>query len=247
MKRIFIVLFTIAVLVAISGCAVVSFWQVVTVTPYECSGQSAQVTDAYVFHEDNAVDFIYDFWTDGGNAGFLLVNNGDGDVTVDLGRSHFIKNGISNDYYLARTYVEEKGYAGDYVVKGRSVMVKEKRYVIVPAHSSRYFSEYSVSNTIFTQENLERFPTSKKEPRLSFDNPEDSPVIFENRVALVCEDGSEHKIIHKFYVSEIVNVNGNRVVKSNSPFTLTNSTRIYYNTYESPRKYYNIYNRRVIE
>lgn len=268
--------------IVLSGCA--PFWQILTVTPFGSTGRLSEEAEGYVFREECGVDFFYDFWASGGNAGFLLVNNGDEDVTIDLGKSHFIKNGLSYDYYLARTFVDENStqhkvaykemetaeavaagtaaiaslvttmaggspmyyspeynYASDKVTRKYSVMTEEKRYVTIPAHSSRYFSEYSISNTVFKKDGLEEYPMGRKEPRLSFAGPDESPVVFENRITLVSGDGTERKVTHKFYVSELVNAGEGKVVKNNYQFE---SGTEYRNVYESPRRYYNKYEKR---
>lgn len=52
--------------------------------------------------EDIVVD--YNFWAQNGQVSFLITNNSDTDVYLDLTRSFLIVNGMTFDYYNNRTY-----------------------------------------------------------------------------------------------------------------------------------------------
>lgn len=54
----------------------------------------------------NADDIVvdYNFWAQNGQVSFVVSNNSDRDVYVDLGRSFLIVNGMTFDYYQNRTY-----------------------------------------------------------------------------------------------------------------------------------------------
>ena len=89
-------------LLAASACSI-SYYQVATVTPESGTGELEE-GKAYAFKEYGEIHIAYNFWEEGGNAGFLVWNNSDEDITIDLGESYFIMNGFANDYYLRRTY-----------------------------------------------------------------------------------------------------------------------------------------------
>lgn len=54
-------------------------------------------------YKNSACDISYDFWTDGGSVCFIVTNNTDDILYVDMSRSFLIKNGIAYDYFLNRT------------------------------------------------------------------------------------------------------------------------------------------------
>lgn len=58
-------------------------------------------TGAYEY-KSNACDVVYNFWSEGGVFSFLIVNNSDDIIYIDLSKSFLIKNGIAYDYYLNR-------------------------------------------------------------------------------------------------------------------------------------------------
>lgn len=45
----------------------------------------------------------YNFWSNGGDAGFVVTNESDEIVYIDLAKSFFIRNGVAYDYFLGRT------------------------------------------------------------------------------------------------------------------------------------------------
>lgn len=47
-------------------------------------------------------EVLYNFWSEGGLFSFLIINNSDEIMYVDLSKSFLIKNGIAYDYYLNR-------------------------------------------------------------------------------------------------------------------------------------------------
>ena len=52
--------------------------------------------------EDIVVD--YNFWSKNGQVSFVITNNSDSDVYVDLSRSFLVVNGMTFDYFQNRTY-----------------------------------------------------------------------------------------------------------------------------------------------
>lgn len=78
-----------------------------TLTPYYqiCKVSSDLPTSANGAYEykNSACDISYDFWTDGGSVSFIVTNNTNEILYVDLSKSFLIKNGIAYDYFLNRT------------------------------------------------------------------------------------------------------------------------------------------------
>lgn len=54
-------------------------------------------------YKNQDCEITYDFWCDGGNPGFIITNNTDKILYVDLTKSFFIRNGFAYDYYLGQT------------------------------------------------------------------------------------------------------------------------------------------------
>ena len=90
-------------IVALTSCS--SYYQIATI-----SSDNARIADngdfAYDFGE---VIIHYDFWSSCGNVSFIVENNTDNDITLDLSNSFFIKNGFAYDYFKNRTDVYTTG------------------------------------------------------------------------------------------------------------------------------------------
>lgn len=57
-----------------------------------------------IYYEDDNCKIIYNFWSNGGNAGFSFYNKTNKNIYLDLEESFFIKNGIAYSYFQNRTY-----------------------------------------------------------------------------------------------------------------------------------------------
>lgn len=90
-------------IVTLASCS--SYYQIATI-----SSDNARIADngdfAYDFGE---VIIHYDFWSSCGNVSFAIENNTDNDITIDLSKSFFIKNGFAYDYFKNRTEVYTTG------------------------------------------------------------------------------------------------------------------------------------------
>jgi len=70
-----------------------------------------------VFEDENC-RVIYDFWWNGGNAGFKIYNKTDENIYINMNESFFISNGNAYDYYLnsktsySKSYSESSGLTG---------------------------------------------------------------------------------------------------------------------------------------
>ena len=88
-----------SLVLALSSCAT-AFQQIASI-----SSPQMKVQDDGKFRYD-AGDIIidYNFWAQNGQVSFVITNNSDNDVYVDLSRSFLIVNGMTFDYYQNRTY-----------------------------------------------------------------------------------------------------------------------------------------------
>lgn len=60
--------------------------------------------DGRFCYNENDLTIDYDFWSDHGKVGFIITNNTDEDIFIDLSRSFLIVNGMTFDYYRNLTY-----------------------------------------------------------------------------------------------------------------------------------------------
>lgn len=80
-----------------SSCVSLPHYQICNVA----SDLPKSSTGAYEY-KSNTCDVVYNFWSEGGLLSFLVVNNSDEIIYIDLSKSFLIKNGIAYDYYLNR-------------------------------------------------------------------------------------------------------------------------------------------------
>lgn len=78
-------------------------------TPYQqiASIFSPQMTlrdDGKFRYDADEIVVDYNFWAQNGQVSFIITNNSDHDIYVDLGRSFLVVNGMTFDYYQNRTY-----------------------------------------------------------------------------------------------------------------------------------------------
>lgn len=92
-------LFIIPLVALLSSCSTLtSYYQICKVS----SDLPTSTTGAYEF-KNSACDVTYDFWNDGGSISFIVTNNTNDILYIDLSKSFLIKNGIAYDYFLNRT------------------------------------------------------------------------------------------------------------------------------------------------
>ena len=84
---------------ALTSCAT-AFQQIATI-----SSSQMKLTDSGKFrYNENDVVVDYNFWAENGQVSFVITNNLDSDVYVDLGRSFLVVNGMTFDYFQNRTF-----------------------------------------------------------------------------------------------------------------------------------------------
>ncbi len=94
MKKIFLLIFLAA---SLSSCRS-TYYQVCKVA----SDLPTSTNGAYAYTDPDC-EVSYDFWSNGGSVDFVVTNNSDKILYVDLSKSFFVKNGVAYDYYLNRT------------------------------------------------------------------------------------------------------------------------------------------------
>lgn len=68
----------------------------------DVSSQLPVIGEGNYQYKDASCSLTYDFWTNGGNPGFVFTNNSDAIIYIDLDKSFFIKNGKAFNYFLNR-------------------------------------------------------------------------------------------------------------------------------------------------
>lgn len=99
MKRLFLLLTATSWLFA--ACSPLFYQQIATLSSENVELKS----DGTFAYEDAMVTIEYDFWSEEGKFSFLVTNNTDDNLYLNLGESYFVNNGYAHDYYQARTYV----------------------------------------------------------------------------------------------------------------------------------------------
>ena len=92
---------------------------------------------SFKFDKDDIV-INYNFWADGGQMSFVITNNMDVDVYVDLNRSFLVVNGMTFDYYQNRTYTTTSSST----VVNSSSFGASNTYAMANAVANAYASSY---------------------------------------------------------------------------------------------------------
>lgn len=84
-----------------SACSPLIYQQIATL-----SSENVNLKDNGAYsYEDGVMTIEYDFWSESGKFSFIIMNNSDDDIYLNLAESYFVNNGYAQDYYQARTYV----------------------------------------------------------------------------------------------------------------------------------------------
>ena len=87
-----------------TSCSSIYYYQIYKVQPIGDLSKS----NHWLIHEDANCIILYDFWEEGGNAGFLIYNKLEKNIYVNMKESFFICNGIAYDYYRNREFTSQK-------------------------------------------------------------------------------------------------------------------------------------------
>lgn len=181
---------------SLTSCATTAhFYQIATI-----ASTQIRISDEGKFRYNNGgIDIEYNFWSEYGKFGFIVTNDTDNDIFIDLSRSFFIVNGLTFDYYQNRTYKSEMTCAPKSTIE-----TKEKEGVWVPSHTSRHFCEFSLLDAPYRECGLPRYPSRKDNASVDFTN-NTTPYAFENRI-MVVNKGQERYLINSFYIQAITNI-----------------------------------------
>lgn len=93
--------FLLVIVIGLSSCAGTTYFQM-----YDLESEDLEFTDDGLLYENEHLLIGYNFWTYGGNGAFIIKNNTDSIVYIDLANSYSVRNGIATPYYLNRTFTE---------------------------------------------------------------------------------------------------------------------------------------------
>lgn len=229
-KRFFLLL---TVMVMTSCGMSVVYYQIATIS----SPQMSVSDDGRFCYNENDLTIDYDFWSDHGKVGFIITNNTDEDIFIDLSRSFLIVNGMTFDYYRNLTYKSgtsgivnnsssEKGITADNWKSMTNELAKdttspdlcnynlettEKRGVWVPAHASRYFCKFSLFKDTYRKCGLPLNPSRKENASIDF-TEKNTPYAFENRL-MIMVNGQEQRLVNYFYINNITNIQESEAIE----------------------------------
>lgn len=210
------------------SCAPISYYQVYKVQPDNNIKQSDSTALVY---ENEDCKITYNFLTR--DAGFMIYNKTNSMLYLNLVECFFIKNGIAFDYYKSKTVTETESstlsstntatvsvasttiplavsnsaQSNFRTTTEHGVSYLQKEIVLIPSNTAKYISEYSITNDIYRDCDLLRFPNSEKEIKTKEFNPTNSPYKFSNRLSYkIGENGTSKNIENTFYVKEITNM-----------------------------------------
>lgn len=193
---------------------------------------NAKVENGKIQYENPQCTIEYNFWADGGNAGFSFYNKTDEIIYIDLAKSFYVQNGVAYDIYKARQWSHgtSVGFASsssygygisrsysksagvivpsvvpDGVAMGETstVSVKEKQIIAVPPHSKKDIETYNVVTGPMLSCDLQRYPSQSANLKYSLEN---TPYRFADIITYkVGENGQTNTINNEFYVSAITN------------------------------------------
>lgn len=123
---------------------------------------------------------------------------------------------------------------------GHSISYNEEKIVCIPSKTSKIITEYNISEYIYRDCDLFKYPTKKQVKSKSFSNTE-SPIVFSNRITYNVEQSENQvKFENEFYISEISNYPESEMLESkyDEYCGQKSATTIKYFSNVSPDKFY---------
>lgn len=127
--------------VSLSSCTK-TYYQICEVKSTELNSDNG-----FYLYTDSVCSVFYDFWCKGGNPGFLVANNTDKFIYVDLENSFYIRNGIANDYFLDCTVTVTKTFGS--INSSFSLSSSQSIYVSSSGSQSAYAHSSGSQSTYF--------------------------------------------------------------------------------------------------
>lgn len=208
----------------LTSCMTRSYYQVYKVTPDD----NITLKENSLVYEDENCKVLYDLWGNGGNIGFAFQNKTDKNIYLNMEESFFIMNGTASNYYQNRVFsnttssgtsvsrgahasrsminqIAVSGFVGIMNASGKTVSYTEEKIVCIPAMSSKNIAEYSITQSLFRDCALLKYPKKNQIKTKSFTKA-NSPLIFSNRIVYaVGLLAKPVKLENEFYGAQITN------------------------------------------
>ncbi|MGL5683796.1 MAG: hypothetical protein ACRDDZ_12200 [Marinifilaceae bacterium] len=160
-------------------------------------------------------EIVYDFWSEYGDASFMLINKSNNYLLVNTEFSYYILNGVSYSLYPNFTYEstpDKEKLPISPQVKALTMLPNGK--VMIPPHGIKRIGLYNISTECHANNKLTMEPSVGKSSSIDF-SEQNSPIKFTNvlSISVIGPNTSTQQIIMPFYVSKITNL---RVKKDNS-------------------------------
>lgn len=203
MKKMYLFFVTFAICSFITSCSS-SYMQIATLKSEQVKLQS----DGSFKSEHQEFTVEYDFWSKYGNVGFLITNNSDKDLYLNLEKSYFINNGYAYDYYQNRVFVySSKSSSTINSTSSRSTAVGSlnsnstiSQYV--NGHSNNYYATINSSSygSYFSKSNISGYSSSSSYTTYS----EKGSTIEYIEDKIVCIPAHSAKYFEEFQASSII-------------------------------------------
>lgn len=253
-----------AALVLSVGCSKKTYYQVYQTAPVKEG--SVEQKGGKLVSETQGGEVMYNFFAEEGDAGFWFTNTTDSVVYIDLAECFFVLNGNANDYYQARGWTttksstitvskkekkdkknkESENTEGTSTSEMKASQVAERQVVIVPPHATKYISEFRIVSKERELCGVKDTPKKSKPEGLSF-TTDNTPVTFSNFITYkIGSKGKRHHVNDLFYVSEIINVNGEAMfesVREKDACGKESGEKVTKLRYATPDRYYVVYKR----
>lgn len=262
MKKLHLSLITAIFTLLISSCSTANYFQI-------CETYSPNTPlqgDRYVYEDDNCT-VAYNFWAENGDAGFVFTNKTDKTICIDLTKSFFVRNNMSHDYFLNRTWHTNANIKAETTSQGISMAIntgetiskEEKSIIFIPANTSKYINEYKIMTAPYRSCDLVRTTSGEKQPvydgfgkviRYEYINglaslmskefnKENSPVNFYNIICYTLEGSNENFTVkNEFYIQKITNKSENEELKDSQTGCNNQKEKTKIMIDQSPNKFY---------
>ena len=186
MKNNTLFIFT-AITIMLSSCIPSAYYQLYKATPLD---KAINNDSNEIVYEDDNCKVYYNFWNEGGNMGFRFFNKTNDNLYLILKESFFIVNDHSFDYYLNRNItfglkstissgilssksINNYTYLTSYNTNSSnllntgttseySITYNEKEIVCIPSHTFKIIFEYKITNSLYRDCDLFKYPNNKK-------------------------------------------------------------------------------------
>jgi hypothetical protein len=198
-----------------TSCAPVNFYQL-----YKVSAESGVPTNDNIVFESEDCKIQYNFWSEGGDAGFYFYNTTDSDIVIDLTKSFFVLNDVSYEYFRNKTYTESESRESSTAASsysyfhGRTAKVSrtaattttfgQSPSLTIPRTTMVKIAEFYVLDGRLTSCELAKYPRTKDVKTVKFAK-QDSPLRFYNLISYTVKNETK-RVENRFFVSELTNL-----------------------------------------